>query len=226
MRDEAARRERLSLWLPPPGYDGPLDSKDYMNLGFTVYRTDYSPSTDSLWDQLLFDLKLKLKESIEDCFEENREIETELEAVEKMLQLVHLDTRSDKELLDGLNDTELRKVFIGGIGGIPLNTNKSSHRVSLFADATVFAKLHNNKTPWIRAVQLDYEPARHEIWRDPRFINERQYFWGWLKLSLMGLFDFWSMLQVRDLSQLAPAMVTEESAAILDRGNEVNDTVN
>lgn len=115
-----ARNELLNLYQRPDDgqiHNG-LEDKYYVPLGFTMYRTNYDNGTDALWEKLIADLESRTKKSIRSTYRDNMHIPEEAEAVEKMVSLVKMDPRSDKSLLEGLGDDQLRAFFNDGTGGL------------------------------------------------------------------------------------------------------------
>ncbi|CEJ91018.1 hypothetical protein VHEMI06762 [[Torrubiella] hemipterigena] len=187
---DAARQALDRLYRALDDVPG-IDDQYYRPLGYTVYRTYYSPETDILWDKLIADLELMMKESIEETFgfeDEGIITNGEVEATRKLKCLVHLDALSDPVLLDGCDDEQLRQIFLDTKKNDPIHGVPGRHRVFLVVDSTVFEKL-DCEMPWIRAVEIDYEAERYEDWRNPRFANQPQRYWGWMKLSLESLFE-------------------------------------
>ena len=171
-RLDAARTELTTLHVLPD--DGQIhmgaEAGYYIPLGFTVYRTNYDDGTDALWEKLIDDLESKTKVSIRYKYRDNMHIPEEAEAVDKMISLVKMDPRSDKSLLEGLDDDQLRAIFNEGTGGTPLNTERARRHCFFFvADATVFRR-QRGKRPWVRVVEVDYDPEEHD--EDP------QIYWG------------------------------------------------
>lgn len=148
MRPDAARQELRGLYQPPVGDVGPEEEEQYwVPLGFTVYRTDYSPGTDTLWDELIADLEMRLKDSIggklgyEDDVPVDDDVKAEKAAVEELLSRVRIDARSDKSLFEGLDDERLRQIFLNATENKPLNQKPRGRRIFLVADSMVFRRL-------------------------------------------------------------------------------------
>lgn len=178
MHYNAARRALNRLYRAPDDLTA-IDDQYYRPLGYTVYRTHYSPETDTLWEKLIVDLELMMKESIEENFgfEDESIVNAEVEATQKLKCLVYLDALSDPLLFNGCDDKQLRQIFLDTKKNDPIHRVLGRHRVFLVVDSTVFKKL-DGKMPWIRAVEVDYEAERHEDWRNPRFANQPQRYWG------------------------------------------------
>ncbi|KAH6613023.1 hypothetical protein C7974DRAFT_444495 [Boeremia exigua] len=154
--------------------------------GFTIYRTFYGPGSDDQWSKLLQTITTgtKYRLSIMDGGEDTV-------VTTKLLELLHLDARSDPTLLDGLTLEDVRKVYINGTGGQPMNVANDPWRVFFLADAQV---LQDPELGLLKVVAAEYDPDAG--YRHP------QKFFGWITMPSATVVDLWDELDTYYLWQI------------------------
>lgn len=91
------------------------------------------------------------------------------------------------------------------------------------ADTAVF-KRQRGKHPWVRVVEMDYEPSQHRGTSETdRMGAHPQRYWGWMKLAIPSMFFFWIDLYASELDQIAPAMTETQRAKIYHGGVSEDD---
>lgn len=195
------------------------DEKYFVQLGYTIYRTDYSSGTEALWLALITTLEDGIKEDVSSYFEEFRGTEKEDKAIDKVMSLIRIDPRSDESMLADCTMDQLRTIYNNHVGGKPLNTEDSLRRSFLVADETVFEALRGG-TSWVKAVEVDYDAIEHDLSRNPR-LGMGQKYWGWMKLATDSLFFLWNDLVGNQFFEIAPRMdKSQKYSAVYSGGME------
>ena len=105
----------------------------YHNWGYTIYRTCYTPESESQWESLIEAIQLGVKKSLPGS--QNDEPPTTCQLLRSLLRL---DFRSDASLYDGLTIEQLRQTYLNlAEGSVPPPNFYRSDRVFLVADAEV-----------------------------------------------------------------------------------------
>jgi hypothetical protein len=168
----------------------------YRNWGFTIYRTGYGPSSDQQWQQLLQTIQTSAHKEALSVTESTEEDP----GFQELWSLFRLDARSDPALA-GLDMDQLRQLYNSGEGGQPMNADYKLHRIFLFADDEV---LSDPAGSIVKCVDADYRAEDH-ISRNPR-VGRQRYF-GWMPMKAGSVAEFWSRLDLDDMSEIAPQTI-------------------
>lgn len=187
----------------------------YCKIGFTIYRTDYSPGSDELWTKLQAIIKTDLTRAVTAVTPEDADTnppnEKEADALEQLESLVCVDGRSDVAALEGRTVDELRDIYkrsktegnkpsVEGDGNgkaedepIPL---KHRSKTFLWADAEVLRSL-SKEMLFVKMAAVDYDA---EEWRS----SYAQEYWGVMRLEMSSIVLMWEELEMREFEHLAP----------------------
>lgn len=183
-------------------YDhGPI----YTPWGFTVYRTSFGPSTDEQWQLLLQEISAKMHEEISAYKDEDPD------AASKLISLFRLDSRSDQNTQAGLTLDQLRDHYKNSVDGTPMNTE--GLRIFLVADEEVLTAVSGGIL-WIKCVQADYEAADYVPKNTRVWGGGRQTFFGWGKLTLRSLVEFWGLTAPWNLEKVTEPTVDEKQIQV------------
>ena len=129
----------------------------YHNWGYTIYRTCYTPESQSQWESLIEAIQLGVEKSIPASQYD------ELPTTSQLLRsLLRLDFRSDASLYDSLSIEQLRKIYFNAPeDSAPPSPNfYRSDRLFLVADAEVLMDPYflprENETP---KIPVDNNPS-------------------------------------------------------------------
>jgi hypothetical protein len=168
----------------------------HRNWGFTIYRTDYRPSSDQQWQRLL--------QTIQTCAYEGALSATESSEDKSDFQhlwsLFRLDARSDPTLAN-LDMDHLRQLYNTSEGGQLMNPDFKLHRVFLFADGEV---LLDTAASVVKCVDADYRAEDH-VPRNKRVGGQR--YFGWIRMRANSVAELWVQLGVFELSSIAPGTI-------------------
>ena len=192
------------LDVPPPLRMQPTPSRVncYMNWGFTIYRTHYSPQSDKHWEVLLDCLNRQMTLALgyfrdqewedevlwqkadhylaKDCCKSREEY---LGYLNKLDDLFYLDTREDPSL-DGLDVRGIREVCCDDPPETEQGMAGFLSRYVLLADRGVFEDMEKGEYI-IKVVAYDWEDGGDN--------------WGWMRIPTGYLLDFWhALLRNRD----------------------------
>jgi hypothetical protein len=157
--------------------------------GFTIYRTFYGSGSDEQWTKLLQTITAGTKHRLSEMEgDEDNAITT------KILQLLNLDARSDPTLLNDLTLDDVRRLYVDGTGGQPMNVAHDPWRVFLVADAQVLQDPHLGL---LKVVAADYD----SVTAAPRDGLPQKYF-GWITMPSATIVDLWGELDTYYLWQI------------------------
>ncbi|KAI4686921.1 uncharacterized protein J4E84_005292 [Alternaria hordeiaustralica] len=119
----------------------------YHNWGYTIYRTCYTPESQSQWESLIEATQLGVEKSLPGS--QNDEPPTTSQLLRSLLRL---DFRSDASLYDGLTMEQLRQTYLNPQeDSVPPPNFNRSERLFLVADAEVLMDPYflpeENETP-------------------------------------------------------------------------------
>ncbi|KAH8732401.1 hypothetical protein GQ44DRAFT_697591 [Phaeosphaeriaceae sp. PMI808] len=180
--------------FPLDRYVMPEEDRDQFleHWGFTIYRTFYGPGSDEKWSKLLQNITAGTEDRL------NRMDGAEDTPVTtKVWGLFKLDARSDPTLLDGLTLEDVRKLYLEGAGGRPMNVDRSIWRLFLLADAEV---LGDSDLRLLKVAAADYDPVAAV----PK--NRRagpQHYFGWITMPSTTALDLWNELDSYTLGEIA-----------------------
>lgn len=204
--------------IGPQDHEGPLNQElFYCKIGFTIYRTDYSPGSDELWTKLQTVIKSDLTRAVNAVTPKNADAnspnERETKALEHLASLVCVDGRSDAAALKGRTVEELRAIYKrseaegskprgegdgnGSVEDKPLPLNHQS-AAFLWADAEVLRSL-SEEMPFVKIAKVDYDV---NDWPSP---NGQEY-WGVMRLRIDTIWYMWEELQLQIFDDIAPPM--------------------
>ncbi|KAF2743762.1 hypothetical protein M011DRAFT_379072, partial [Sporormia fimetaria CBS 119925] len=121
--------------------------------GFTIYRIAYGPGSDQHWQTVLDKIHTQISEDTVGCHPADA-------AAQQVLELFHLDARSDPAL-DGLDQSQLRQLYKDAVGGQPMGADDPIRRVFLLVDDEVMESV-SRKDFFIKCVEVDYDPAKYK----------------------------------------------------------------
>ncbi|RYO73792.1 hypothetical protein DL766_003579 [Monosporascus sp. MC13-8B] len=179
----------------------PSPAPYYRNWGFTIYRTEYSGSSDQKWQVLLDKIQTQL---VEELKEEGGDDDNDRQMRGKLISLFQLDARSDAGLLQHASMDQVRQLCQGNQGGSPLNVDLPTHRYFLLADAEVLKDVGRGEF-WVKCVQPGYVAADYvpkNTW-----LGGGQRYFGWMKMTARNVFDLWRELDIHDLESIAPQTI-------------------
>ncbi|KAI4628313.1 hypothetical protein J4E80_002451 [Alternaria sp. BMP 0032] len=105
----------------------------YHNWGYTIYRTCYTPESQSQWESLIEAIQLGVEKSLPAS--QNHEPPTTSQLLRSLLRL---DFRSDASLYDGLTIEQLRQIYLNSAeDSVPPPNFYRSDRLFLVVDAEV-----------------------------------------------------------------------------------------
>lgn len=192
--------------------------------GFAIYRTAYGAATDTAWQSLLEAIRTNVRTEVLALRvlwgKPPRFSDEETQRCEEFLSLFQLDIKDDQSVLEGasadrvreiIKKTEPRPTYDEPLGG----TLTTLQGVFLYVDDEVLETVRQATTttrpPWIKMVELDYDPDYHK----GNVRVPRNYF-GWMKLSIESLYEVWQRLEGRDLWKVAPLNTDETLLTIWD----------
>lgn len=208
--------------------EGPLNQIFfYSKIGFTIYRTDYSPGSDDLWAKLKDLIKADLMGAVKDVTPKDEKAnEKEAEALEHLTSLVCVDGRSDAEALEGRTLDELREIYmrskakgdaasvedsVNGTGkaeDTPIPDKFQSHAF-LWADAEVLRSLSED-TSFVKIAEADFDA---EEWR----LSNEPLYCGAMRMEINTIWWMWEELQMQIFEDIAPHMERDaEVLAVVD----------
>ncbi|ETS76321.1 hypothetical protein PFICI_11708 [Pestalotiopsis fici W106-1] len=203
--------------------------------GYAVYRTAYGAATDEPWRLLLEAIRTEVRRDVLSLRiprggNPSRYSDEETQRCEEFLSLLTLDTKEDQSTLQGASMDRVREI-IKETDPLPTEdewlldgTLTTRQGVFLYVDDEVLesvaaAAAAQTPTPtggscaaapWIKMVELDYEPEKHKgnIRVGP------QYYFGWMKVSTDSFFQLWSAQEGKYLWSFAPPSTDERTLPI------------
>lgn len=171
------------VWETPRGTERqhqsrmhPDNPQYYHHWGFTVYRTHYSPDSDTPWNMLLDCLKQQTILAF-GYFEGKKDVDQS--NVQLLKSLFHLDARDDQSLLEGLDIKGVRELCReAGLRTEPAMAD-CLYDFVLVADESVLRDIANGESV-VKAMSLSW--------------SEGFSGWGWMRIPTSYLLDLWMLL--------------------------------
>ncbi|ETS75313.1 hypothetical protein PFICI_12257 [Pestalotiopsis fici W106-1] len=185
--------------------DLPDATPDYLNWGFTIYRTEYGGSSDESWLALLDNIQAQIAEELQ-AHQDDEENDEQRQMAETLQALFRLDTHSDITLLQDKPMDDLRELFLRSVEDDHGAFRPHQCGYFLLADSEVLQDAGRAVNPefWVKCVQGDYVAANYTP-KNNRMGGQR--YFGWMKMTTRSMLELWDQLNVRDLASLAPKTI-------------------
>ncbi|KAF5630068.1 hypothetical protein F52700_7426 [Fusarium sp. NRRL 52700] len=171
------------IWSPPRGVvrqqksrKHPDNLQYYSHWGFTIYRTHYSPESDSHWITLLRSLKQQTILAF-GYFEGKENVDQS--DVQLLKNQFHLEAREDASVLEGLDIKGVREICQDEDLGTEEAMAGYLYELVLVADESVLEDIATGESV-VKAVSLSW--------------SEGFPGWGWMRMPTSYLLDLWMLL--------------------------------
>lgn len=162
--------------------------------GFTLYRAEYKPGSEPLWQTLIATIRTQVEEQImgPDASRKDDPV------AQQIMSRFRLDARSDVRELGPANAHVdiARSIYKYSVGGAPMNMKDKRHRLFLLADHEVLGAPFQTNA-WVKCVDADYKYGT-DAEEDEQLYN------GFMRMTTRNLVELWACLIQEDFRNIVP----------------------